>query len=269
MYKDEALKSGKEESAIKLLIQELSGYTSSKLYLNYDQEVEEKLEKEIIAAINKYLIEDIPAQYILGYTYFYNLKLKVNSAVLIPRRETEELIENIINIWKKPDPKILEIGTGSGAIAAVLRKYYKNSSIVASDISIEALKVASENAKNNNLEIEFIQSDIFQNIKGKYNIIVSNPPYIASKEDTDVFVYKNEPHQALFASQQGLYFYIEILKDVHKFLEDEFLIAFEIPEDRDSELVGLVNQYFPSYSYAIKKDLQLKSRILIIESRSR
>jgi release factor glutamine methyltransferase len=265
-YKTIANLKNKEESAIKILIQELSGFSSTDFYLHYENEVSNDLELKIQKAIDEYLNEDIPVQYILGYTYFYGCKLNVNKNVLIPRRETEELVDWIIKNNKILNPHILDIGTGSGAIAIALNKHIKNAITTAVDISKDALVVAIINAKLNNQDINFIESDVFSNVNGKFNIIVSNPPYIDKIEDVEELVLKNEPHLALFAKNQGLYFYEKIIKEASNYLESKSLIAFEIPDNKDAQLQNIVNKYYPNSINEIIKDLQGRSRILIIKN---
>lgn len=264
-YKQVAIENNKEDTAIKLLIQELSNFSSTEFYLNLDKKVDSANLEKILVAIDDYLNKSIPIQYILGYTYFYGYKLIVNKNVLIPRRETEELVDYIIHN-SISNPRILDIGTGSGAIAISLKSSLKDSNVVASDISNDALEIAKLNAKINNQTIEFIESDIFSNIEGKFDIITSNPPYISKRENVDELVYNNEPHLALFANEEGLYFYRKILEDAYKYLNEKFLIIFEIPEDKDKELTNLVKISYPNSDFEIKKDLQGKSRMLIIRN---
>ncbi len=264
-YKQVAIENNKEDTAIKLLIQELSNFSSTEFYLNLDKKVDSANLEKILVAIDDYLNKGIPIQYILGYTYFYGYKLIVNKNVLIPRRETEELVDYIIHN-SISNPRILDIGTGSGAIAISLKSSLKDSNVVASDISNDALEIAKLNAKINNQTIEFIESDIFSNIEGKFDIITSNPPYISKRENVDELVYNNEPHLALFANEEGLYFYRKILEDAYKYLNEKFLIIFEIPEDKDKELTNLVKISYPNSDFEIKKDLQGKSRMLIIRN---
>lgn len=257
---------GKEITAVKFIIQELSSFNSSDFVLNYENEVDENLLKKIIIALNDYIFANVPAQYLVGYTYFYGLKFKVNENTLIPRRETEELVDYIIKNQDFKNPKILDIGTGSGAISVSLKAKITDAIVTGVDISKEALKVAKDNAISNNQEVEFLESDLFQNINSKYDIIVSNPPYISKSEDVDNLVLANEPHLALFALDGGLYFYKEILDKARNHLNYKSLIAFEIPEDKDDELIKLVKKYYPTSEFLIKKDLQNKSRILIVRN---
>ena len=178
----------------------------------------------------KLLKDGYPIQYLIGYVDFYGYKINVNEDVLIPRYETEYLLEKVINISKKifsNKINILDIGTGSGAISIVLKNKL-NSNVTACDISKKALNVAINNAKINNSSIKFIESDIFSNINDKFDIIISNPPYISSDEVIMDSVKKYEPNLALYAPKDGLYFYEEIIKDARKYLNDKFIIAFEI-----------------------------------------
>ena len=176
----------------------------------------------------KRLEDGEPVQYIVGDVDFYGNIIKVNKNVLIPRRETEELVEKTINYLKElklNNPTILDIGTGSGCIPITLKKQVPSSEIMAVDISESALEVAIENAKNNNVDINFIQSYIFENVNTKFDCIISNPPYIRYDEPIMDIVKNNEPHTALYADDNGLFFYKEILKNAKKYLNKKFIIA--------------------------------------------
>ena len=228
-----------------------------KKYLN-ENELEEGLKK---------LKTGYPAQYIIGDVNFYGNKILVNENVLIPRFETELLVEKTINYIKETfngNIKILDIGTGSGAIAISLKKAFPNSEVTAIDISEEALKVAKENAKLNNVEINFIKSDILSNVKGKFDVVISNPPYIDYDEKIDEKVRKYEPHLALFADDNGLYFYKEIFKNIKSFLKGKFLLAFEIGEKQGKILEEEALKYFNNVF--IEKDFPGKDRFLFIKS---
>lgn len=214
--------------------------------------------------LNK-LKEGKPVQYIVGNVDFYDVNLMVNENVLIPRFETETLVEKTINYSKKlKEPlDILDIGTGSGAIAITLAKHIP-SNVLATDISEKALKVAKENAKRNNVKIKFKQSDILKNIKGKFDIIISNPPYISKDEIIDPLVKNNEPHIALYADNFGLYFYEEILKNIKPHLKEKFLIAFEIGMTQSKAITELAQTYLPNSNIITEKDLTGKDRYIFI-----
>lgn len=209
-----------------------------------------------------------PVQYIVGDVNFYGNIIKVNKNVLIPRRETEELVEKTIEYIKKLFPNqnisMLDIGTGSGCIPITLKKHFPNSNISAVDISEDALKVAVDNSLSNNVNINFIQSNLFENVSGKYHCIISNPPYIKEDEEIMDIVKNNEPHLALYAPNEGLYFYEEILKEANKYLEDKFIIAFEIGETQGEEILAIAGKYFPTSKLILEKDLQHLDRFVFI-----
>ena len=209
-----------------------------------------------------------PVQYIIGDVDFYGNIIKVNKNVLIPRRETEELVEKTIEYIKKLFPNqnisMLDIGTGSGCIPITLKKHFPNSNISAVDISEDALKVAVDNSLSNNVNINFIQSNLFENVSGKYHCIISNPPYIKEDEEIMDIVKNNEPHLALYAPNEGLYFYEEILKEANKYLEDKFIIAFEIGETQGQDILAIAGKYFPTSKLLLEKDLQHLDRFVFI-----
>lgn len=180
----------------------------------------------------KKLAAGLPVQYIIGNVDFYGITLKVNEDVLIPRFETEELVSKVIQYSSHfRNPSIVDIGTGSGAIAITLKKKL-TSSVTATDISKKALNVAKENALGNNVSINFKEGNLLEPLTEKYDIVVSNPPYIAYDEEIMDVVKNNEPHLALYAPNNGIYYYEEILKNIKKYLNDKYLIAFEIGESQ-------------------------------------
>ena len=206
------------------------------LSLHADSEVSLKHQTLIKEAVARNSNHE-PIQYILGETEFYGLKIKIDKSVLIPRPETEYLVEKVI---KENDfPKsILEIGTGSGCIAIALKKHFVNSKIVATDISEPALETARINAEINDVQINFQQSDIFGNVSGKFDIIVSNPPYIP-KQEYGILpkqILEFEPENALLATDDGLYFYKEILSKAKEFLKNNVKIYFEIGHNQGNKI---------------------------------
>ena len=217
----------------------------------------------------KALSENRPIQYVIGSVNFYGLKFKVNENVLIPRFETEELVENIKNYLEKKNitnPKILDLGCGSGVIGLTLKHFFKDADVTLVDISDEALEIARDNAKSLDLDINFIKSDWFQNVAlDKYDVIVSNPPYIKTDEEIEEIVRDNEPHLALYGGLDGLDCYRSILKDINNYLKDDYLIAFEIGYLEGEELKLLVENTIPNSKVTIKKDLSNKDRMLFVE----
>lgn len=228
------------------------------------------LEKDKLEEGLKLLEKGFPPQYIIGNVDFYGNLIEVNKNVLIPRFETELLVEHTINYIKKlysnkniSNLKILDIGTGSGCIAITLKKEL-NSILTATDISSDALTLANQNAINNKVEIEFINSNIFSNIKDTYDIIISNPPYIREDEQIEDIVKNNEPHLALYAKDNGLYFYKNILKESSNHLKKKFLIAFEIGGEQGEQIKELAHKYLDNIEVEIKKDYSNKDRFVFI-----
>lgn len=213
----------------------------------------------------KRLEQGEPVQYIVGDVDFYGNIIKVNKNVLIPRRETEELVEKTNELLKNiSNPRILDIGTGSGCIPITLKKLIPTSTIDALDISKDALSVAKENAYDNNVTINFIESDIFNNINDKYDCIISNPPYIKEDEEIMDIVKNNEPHLALYAKDNGLYFYKRIISESKNYLKEKFIIAFEIGETQANDIISIAKEYFPSAKIYKEQDLQHLDRFVFI-----
>lgn len=207
----------------------------------------------------------IPVQYIVGNVDFYGITLKVNPNVLIPRFETEELVSKVIDYSKNFEkPRIVDIGTGSGAIAITLKKKI-NCSVVATDISQEALNIAIENAKENDTIIDFRLGNILEPLDGKFDIIVSNPPYISYDEEIMDVVKNNEPHIALYAPNDGLYYYEEMLKNISDYLNEKYLIAFEIGFSQGKAIKELSKKYLKNEAI-IEKDMQGRERFAFIKT---
>ncbi|MBR4178072.1 MAG: peptide chain release factor N(5)-glutamine methyltransferase [Bacilli bacterium] len=217
----------------------------------------------------KKLLKKYPIQYLIGYVNFYGYKIYVNENVLIPRYETEYLVEKTINYKKKifgdKEVKILDIGTGSGAIAIVLKKEL-NSKVAAIDISRKALEIAIKNAKENNCQINFRENNLLDNIEDKFDIIISNPPYISEDEKIMDSVDMYEPHIALYAKDDGLYYYEEILKKIKNNINKKYLIGFEIGWWQGNLIKSIALNYFKENQIMIEKDLSGKDRYLFIIS---
>lgn len=213
----------------------------------------------------KKLAAGLPVQYIIGNVDFYGITLKVNEDVLIPRFETEELVSKVIQYSSYfRNPSIVDIGTGSGAIAITLKKKL-TSSVTATDISKKALNVAKENALENNVSINFKEGNLLEPLTEKYDIVVSNPPYIAYDEEIMNVVKNNEPHLALYAPNNGIYYYEEILKNIKKYLNDKYLIAFEIGESQGKKIQELSKKYLDNEAI-IEKDLSGRDRFAFIKN---
>ena len=235
-----------------------------------DIEYLKKYYKGNIEDAYKLLEEGLPVQYIVGEVDFYGNIFKVNKNVLIPRFETEQLIEitmEYINDRFDGCVDILDIGTGSGCIAITLKKNIR-CNVDAVDISSDALEVAEYNKKLNNVDINLFKSDMLSNVSKKYDVIISNPPYIGREEDIQGIVEKNEPHIALYADNDGLYYYEEILKNCKKNLNDNFIIAFEIGQSQGKLVKDIALKYLDNIDVFIKKDLNNLDRFVIIVSKN-
>ena len=217
------------------------------------------------------LLNGEAVQYIIGNVCFYGYDFKVNKNTLIPRFETELLVEKTINYINKyfdSNVSVLDIGTGSGCIAITLNKEI-NSRVTAVDISKEALDVAKINSINNDADVNFIISDVFSNINDKYDVIISNPPYIGFDEKIMDVVYNNEPHLALYASMNGLFFYDKILSECVKYLNDNYLIAFEIGYQQGEDVVSLAKKYLNGVSIIVDRDYSGRDRFVFITNMKR
>lgn len=220
-----------------------------------------------IADALKRLESGEPVQYIVGNVDFYGYNFLVNKNVLIPRFETEELVEKTIHYmheyFDNNSLSLIDLGTGSGSIAITLYKEL-GCNVDAVDISPLALEVARENNRRNDAAVNFIEGDMLTGIDKKYDVIISNPPYISYDEKIEDIVKNNEPHLALYAESNGLFFYDKILNDARNCVKDTFLIAFEIGFTQGNDILLLANQYFPHSKAWIEKDLQDRDRFVFI-----
>ena len=236
----------------------------------YDKFLKEHPEDNVISKeeVIKRLEKGEPIQYILGEINFYGYPIKINNNVLIPRFETELLVEKTINKIKKYFPNqtldILDMGTGSGCIAISLKHNLPSANIFALDISKEALSIAKKNAFDNNTNITFIESDMTTYKDKLYDVIISNPPYISYEEPIMDLVKNNEPHLALYAKDNGLYFYKKIIDNIEYITKDKYLICFEIGYNESTAIVDYVNSKLTNLNIYVEKDYSLKDRFIFI-----
>lgn len=250
----------------KILLAELLNKNPLEL-LNYlNLEVDEKT-VETYKSYVKALEEGKPLQYVIGYVNFYGNTFEINENVLIPRYETEELVEKTINFSKKFFTKpvdIIDLGTGTGAIGLTLEKKLSTNSVDLIDISKKALEVTHKNCAKLNSKANLIESDMFKNVEKKYDIIISNPPYIKTDEEIEEIVKNNEPSLALYAGIDGLDCYKKILKDILPHTKERCLIAFEIGMTQATDIKNLVSKYLPNTKVEVYKDLSERDRMLFI-----
>lgn len=238
---------------------------------NLALELTEEDEQKYFQLINKHIKDDTPLSHLVGFEYFYDRKFKVTSDVLSPRMETEELVYKVIDYIRKnnlTNIKILDLCTGSGIIGITLKKELEefDVKILASDISSRALTVAKENASSLEADISFVESDLFSNIQDKFDIIVSNPPYIAhdDKKTIKENVLNYDPHLALFADEEGMYFYRNIIEKSRPYLNEKGIMFFEIGYDQKEKIITLgENNKFETIVY---KDINGRDRIAVLKS---
>ncbi len=250
----------------KLLLAELLHKNALEL-LNYlDYQVDEKTTKLYKEAV-KALEEGKPLQYVIGYVNFYGNQFIVNENVLIPRYETEELVEKTINFSKKFFTKpvdIIDLGTGTGAIGLTLEKKLSTNSVDLVDISEKALEVTHQNCVKLNSKANLIHSDMFENVDKKYDIIISNPPYIKTTEEIEAIVKNNEPSIALYAGEDGLDCYRKILKSIKSHMKDKCLVAFEIGMTQAENIKRIIAENLEDVKVEVYKDLSERDRMIFI-----
>ena len=254
------------DTIIYALFSDVSNMDKTYIVSHFDDEVknQEKLDSNIARIINKE-----PYQYVLGYTYFLGHKFYVNKDVLIPRQETEQLVIETIELIKEKFNRkvsVLDMCSGSGCIGISIAKEI-DAEVDMVDISKNANEVAKHNYILNKTNCRIIESDMFTNLEHKkYDIIISNPPYVKSEATVDQNTMMNEPYLALFASPQTK-FYEEIMVKCSDFLANNGILAFEIDEDMEDCLTELVKKYFPHDTYFFQKDLYNKLRFLYINKK--
>ena len=265
-FEEELIRQGEEAESLSFVYRSLKNLSFTDFVFALQQEVTEE-EEVFVKGIFQQLAAHKPAQYIIGQADFYGMQLKVDERVLIPRPETEELVELILAENPETNLSVLDIGTGSGAIALALAKNRPNWSVVAADISQDALDLASENAKNQKLNIFFKKSDCFAEISEKYDIIVSNPPYISREDESEVGlnVLYSEPHLALFADEDGLAIYRRIAEDAKDYLKDCGKIYLEIGYKQGQSVPELFRKHLPEKRVRTLKDQFDQDRMVVVD----
>ena len=265
-FEEKLIVQGEEAESLSFVYRSLKNLSFTDFIFILQQEVTDE-DFKFVEDIFIKLANHIPAQYIIGRAEFFGMQLKVDERVLIPRPETEELVELILAENPEMNLSVLDIGTGSGAIALALAKNRPDWSVTAADISQDALNLAMENAKAQDLNLSFIKSDCFSEISAKYDIIVSNPPYISreDQEEVGLNVLHSEPHLALFADEDGLAIYRRIAEDSKNYLNDGGKIYLEIGYKQGQSVPALFRQHFPEKRVRTLKDQFGQNRMVVID----
>jgi len=267
-FEEKLIAQGEEAESLSFVYRSLKNLSFTDFIFALQQEVTDENYKFVEDIFIK-LVSHIPAQYIIGHAEFFGMELKVDERVLVPRPETEELVELILAENPKKNLKVLDIGTGSGAIALALAKSRPDWTITAADISQDALDIAEENAKENSGDLIFIKSDCFSEISSKYDIIVSNPPYISRRDESEVGlnVLHSEPHLALFADEDGLAIYRKIAEGAKDYLTDGGKIYLEIGYKQGQSVPALFKENLPEKRVRTLKDQFGQDRMVVIDDR--
>jgi release factor glutamine methyltransferase len=258
---------GEVNAITNIVLEEILSIKRNETIANGDIEIKNNIVTILETYLQRLSLHE-PVQYVIGSTWFYNLKFKVNNAVLIPRPETEELVFEAIQFLKNnTGKKVVDIGTGSGCIATSIKKNIADAEVSAIDVSEAALVVAKENAIANNCNIDFYCLDFLSENNyeklGQYDLIISNPPYIPNSEMLEQNVTDFEPHTALFVPVNDvLIFYKKILLFAETHLAKNGKIMLEVHENLAKECAALFTE--KNYEVAIKLDMQGKERMLII-----
>ena len=265
-FEEKLIAQGEEAESLSFVYRSLKNLSFTDFVFALQHEASEE-ESKFVEEIYTKLANHIPAQYIIGNAEFFGMQLKVDERVLIPRPETEELVEIILAENPKENLKVLDIGTGSGAIALALAKNRPDWTITAADISQDALDLAMENANNQGLTLSFFKSNCFSEISSKYDIIVSNPPYISRVDEAEVGlnVLHSEPHLALFADEDGLAIYRRIAQESKDYLNDGGKIYLEIGYKQGQSVPALFKENFPEKRVRTLKDQFCQDRMVVID----
>lgn len=260
-----------DTGAVRLLLQHITGKTQSALFASM-QETLSQDESDLFNQALKKLVTGMPIQHLIGTEMFYGRSFEVNEHVLIPRPETEELIYYALEksrvFFREQELFIADIGTGSGAIAITMKKELPTATVAAVDISVKALEVAKRNAERLEAVVDWRLGDLTEPLKErKWDIILSNPPYIAYDEMLEMSstVVDYEPHTALFAEEDGLYFYRKLAEQLPALMKEKAFIGIEYGYAQSEAVYHLFQQAFPNAKIDIVQDINGKDRMLFCE----
>ena len=263
---------GKDENAGELLLRHHLNVSRTQLFALLRDEIDEQVKKAVVDDVKKHVYEHIPVQYLIGYEEFYGRRFYVNKEVLIPRPETEELVEGVLtrigSLLKEKQPiDVVDVGTGSGAIAITLALENLSLRVCTIDIAPESLEVAKENAARLGAQVEFICGDLLQPLiqaKRRVDVVVSNPPYIPEEEIPSLspVVREYEPLRALVGGKDGLDFYRRFMEELPLVVHEHGLVAFEVGVGQGEAVAKLLQQTFHHASVEVVYDINGKDRMV-------
>ncbi len=263
---------GKEERVAELLLRHHLQVTRAQLFARLRDDIDESVTQAFIDDLKKHVYEHVPVQYLIGFEEFYGRTFLVNQEVLIPRPETEELVEGVLTRIKRLFPEremidVVDVGTGSGAIAITLALENQSLRVSTIDISPESLQVAKENANRLGAKVEFICGDLLQpfiQADRKVDVVVSNPPYIPESDIAllSPVVKDHEPLRALVGGEDGLDFYRRFMKELPFVLNDRALVAFEVGAGQGEAVAHLLRETFHAASVEVVYDMNGKDRMV-------
>ncbi|PRY82105.1 peptide chain release factor N(5)-glutamine methyltransferase [Alkalibacterium olivapovliticus] len=251
------------------LMKELFNWNTTQLITKRFQPISDSQKINYLSAVNK-CATGIPPQHVVGHEWFYDRKFKVTSDTLIPRPETEEWFDRYIRTLPEHPLSVLDIGTGTGVLAISHKLERPQDRVTAVDISPEAITVAEENAKRHNADVTFLVSDLTQEINQRMDLIISNPPYISKQEKNvmDDSVILHEPHLALFAEDDGLYFYKKLAEQLPGIISPEGVIVMEYGYRQGQQVRALFQSAFPEADVTIWKDMSGNNRAIVVQLHS-
>lgn len=263
---------GKEEKVAELLLCHHLRLTRAQLLARLRDPLAESVRQSFLADVYQHVYKHVPVQHLLGYEYFYGREFLVNRHVLIPRPETEELVQGVLTrishlFLENQRLDVVDVGTGSGAIAVTLALENPALRVTAIDISAEALQMAAQNAERLGAEVAFLRGDLLQPLieaNRKVDVVVSNPPYIPERDIPSLSpVVKNyEPIQALAGGEDGLAFYRRFARELPLVLKERALVAFEVGAGQGEAVASLLREAFPLANVEVAFDINGKDRMV-------
>ena len=265
-----AIDNGKEPSAIKQLLMHHGPLTPTEYYLKMDDAMDELAYQDFLKDVDAYIKKDVPIQHLIGHEIFYGYAFKVTQDVLIPRFETEELVTHTLDyidtFFQKESLRLADVGTGSGCIGLTLKKEHPTLDVTCTDISKKALLIAQENAAILGVKATFAQGSMCEPLgeMDKFDIIVSNPPYLKDKEPVAPIVKDHEPHEALYGGSDGLKYYRELFETVEAMVNPTYMIALEHGYDTAKAIRKLIQKTLKDVTIIQKKDMQGRDRMTFV-----